>query len=179
MASFQEKIQAASKHPLTRDEQVKYYSARYGDAWKQKLAEDIQPYTRGRGGQPQSIRNIRRRFENRMGRNWWQIQPSRAAQAQYAELGQTINIPPEGGYEVSGNATFYISRTRVTRHFTVRLTGQAAQYFADTGDVNILTGAYFAGHEQGGVFYADSTAVLQADLNEGWDGEPDMDVDAA
>ena len=171
MASYEDFLRENSDHPRTRDDLVKLYSTEYKDSWKQRLSEDIQLYTRGRNGQPQSIRTIRRRFEDRYGRHWYNVPPSPAHQAQYQALGETINLPPQGGYRGHVDAVLWISRTLNSRSWDFHVTGQAALALAG-GDVNILIQAY--GQKPGGdhVFSLDRPAP-QDDFTEGFDS---MDI---
>ena len=167
MDRFEEQLHAASKHPQTRDDLVKLYSTQYGDAWKQRLAEDIQPYTRGRNGQPQSIRTIRRRFEDRYGVHWYNKPPSPAAQAQYKALGETIDQVPEDGYRGNIEAVIWISRTRHARSWKFHVRGAAAEALLH-GNLAVLTQAYGAGRKEGEAFSLDDLDP-RADFTEGYD----------
>ena len=172
MASYEDYIRRASEHPQTRDDLVKYYSTRYGDDWSRHLAAAIQPYTQGKNGQPQSIRNIQRRFQNRGNRKWYTIAPSKAAQAQYQALGAQNHVPL-GGYRGHVDADICVSGDcGNARSWDFHITGAAAQELANGND-KILTQAYSQKPGKDHVFSLSSPAP-GADFTEGFGSRLDL-----
>lgn len=110
-------IDVSEKVFLTTREQIVAYfrelnpgakvlkSGKIIENWHRPLSEALQPYTQAKGGGPQKVDSIMRRFQARGGKTWEMIKVGKPQQAEYQALGlslgwQSLN-PPELGYHVT------------------------------------------------------------------------------
>jgi hypothetical protein len=152
-----EDLQELSIARQTRSDVVNYFRRLYPERttkggkllrpWSKKLAEALQPFTRNKKGEPESIKNIQRRFQSRRGKPWELISPTKEAQEQYKRLGETLpRMSPPGGYRVHRGTILYIKwsqtceATKVGSDFTI--TGKNAQELIETADPQIIVNVY-------------------------------------
>lgn len=150
--NLREEVNAVSHFRASREEIIDYYREEYPGSltqrngrviedWKGELAEDLQPYTANREGDPLSIASVRRRFQS--GREQ-APHVSKRQQEEYRALGESLPpIPPPGGYLVTGTIHIRYSKTCEVRELLgIYIVGADAELFAETADIQIVINIY-------------------------------------
>lgn len=160
MTDFQTQVGRIYRNLETREEIIAYYQHEYPGVkyihkksgtveqfeWKRKLSEEIQPFTRGKSGQPQGLASIQRRFQT--GREGSKTSPKQAAE--YKALGETLPAqPPRYGYHVEGTICMrYVSENNAPcedRYWNYAVTGEWKNLLFATGSLDGLFNLYMTG----------------------------------
>jgi hypothetical protein len=135
--------------PMTTREQIygffkkKYPAAKWkGEAkWKSELTRALQPFTKGKNGQPQTYQSVRRRFEgNRLNSK---LTPK--TEAEYKALGKKLPpVRPERGYHVRGTVCISVGGYPCEeRKWNHKVIATVADYIHQTGSLQALVNVYF------------------------------------
>jgi hypothetical protein len=167
--SLRDRVDAVSLHRETRDEVIEYFQGEFGDDWKGELSDKLGSVIEDLWGKSMKHANIMRRFQNRGGKDWTTTRPSAKQREEYRAVGAELPVmPPENGYVVDGVLFIRYSQTCERRELPepIYITGEDAELFAQTADVQIVINLY---------------NEMDADDPEGYSScdEPDLTVDAA
>jgi hypothetical protein len=164
--SLRDQVDAVSSHRETRAEVIEYFQQEFSEDWKGELSDALNPVIEDLWGKPMKHSNIMRRFQS--GRELG-TRVSAKQREEYRSLGAQLPVmAPENGYVVEGVLFIRYSTICERRELPapIYVTGEDAELFAQTADVQIVINLY---------------NEMDADDPEGYSScdEPDLTVDAA
>lgn len=142
MVDFMTQVARIGRHMTQREQIYNYFQQQFpgGSQWKSELARRIQPFTRGKNGQPQTYQSVRRRFQD--DRLYSGIKPK--AQAEFEALGRELpRLPPERGYHVKGTVCISVNGYPCEeRKWDYKVVDSVADYLYQTGSLQALVNVY-------------------------------------
>lgn len=142
MEDLRDRVNSLGTPRTSREQIIEYYREEFGEKdWKHVLAEDLNAARKSLDRRELKISSIMQRFQGKR----LNSRISSQQQEEYSALGRkrwVPRFPPKGGYIVTGTVHILYSQCETRNIGTIYITGQDAELFARTADVQIIINLY-------------------------------------